>query len=71
MLALLLLTGAAGAADRTDDWARLSFYREANAQLGPTSRTRVVFIGDSISEGWAQQPSFRNNPDFVGRGIGG
>jgi lysophospholipase L1-like esterase len=71
MLALLFLAGAAGAADRTDDWARLSFYREANAQLGPTSRTRVVFIGDSITEGWAQQPAFKNNPDFVGRGIGG
>ena len=71
MFALLFLAALAGAADRTDDWARLPFYREANAQLGPTSRTRVVFIGDSITEGWAQQPSFKNNPDFVGRGIGG
>ena len=38
---------------------------------GQPSRTRVVFIGDSITEGWAGQPSFKNNPDFVGRGIGG
>lgn len=72
LFALFLFAALAGAADRSDqDWARLSFYREANAQLGPASRPRVVFIGDSITEGWAGQPSFKNNPDFVGRGIGG
>jgi len=71
MFALLFLAAFAGAADRVDDWARLPVYREANAQLGPTSRTRVVFIGDSITEGWAAQSSFKGNPDFVGRGIGG
>lgn len=70
--ALLLLATLAGAADHTDeDWARLSFYRVANSQLGPPSRARVVFIGDSITEGWAAQPLFKDNPDFVGRGIGG
>lgn len=69
--ALLLLAGLAVAAERADqDWAKLSVYREANAQLGP-SRTRVVFIGDSITQGWADQPSFKENADFVGRGIGG
>jgi lysophospholipase L1-like esterase len=70
--ALLLLSALASAADSPDqDWARLSFYREANAQLGPSSSTRVVFIGDSITQGWAQQPAFKDNKDFVGRGIGG
>jgi lysophospholipase L1-like esterase len=72
VLALLLPAALGCAADRDDgDWARLAFYREANAQLGPSSRIRVVFIGDSITEGWAAQPAFKNNPDFIGRGIGG
>jgi acyl-CoA thioesterase I len=70
--ALLLFGSLAGAADSVNpDWARLSFYRAANAQLGPSSSTRVVFIGDSITQGWAQQAAFKDNVDFVGRGIGG
>ncbi|HYX47778.1 MAG TPA: SGNH/GDSL hydrolase family protein, partial [Sphingomicrobium sp.] len=32
---------------------------------------RVVFLGDSITEGWASQPFIRDNPHFVGRGISG
>lgn len=72
LFALFLFATLVGAADRADqDWARLSFYREANSQLGPTSDTRVVFVGDSITQGWQAQPLFKNNPDFVGRGIGG
>jgi lysophospholipase L1-like esterase len=71
LIALVIFAAFAGAADRVDEWARLSVYREANAQLGPSSPTRVVFVGDSITEGWAGQASFKTNPDFVGRGIGG
>jgi lysophospholipase L1-like esterase len=33
--------------------------------------SRVVFMGDSITEAWAQQPIFRDNPHFVGRGVRG
>ncbi len=31
----------------------------------------VVFMGDSITHGWAEQPFIKSRPQFVGRGIGG
>jgi lysophospholipase L1-like esterase len=34
-------------------------------------RPRVVFLGDSITAGWAQQPFIRDNADFVARGVSG
>ncbi len=32
---------------------------------------RVVFMGDSITAGWALEPLFSEHPEFVGRGVGG
>jgi lysophospholipase L1-like esterase len=52
------------------DWAFFARYREENASLKP-DRSRVVFMGDSITEGWAKQPFFAGNPHYVGRGVGG
>ena len=64
--------------DRTlNDWAFLAKYKAANAALGAPApnENRVVFIGDSITEGWGQK-----NPDrgeffpgkpYVNRGISG
>jgi lysophospholipase L1-like esterase len=52
------------------DWAWLARYREENAKLlASGSKVDTVFLGDSITEGWA-----RTDPDFfskgnVGRGI--
>jgi len=36
------------------DWANLNRYREANATLPPleSGQDRVVFMGDSITDGW-------------------
>ena len=31
----------------------------------------VVFMGDSITQGWAEQPFFKSRSEFVGRGISG
>jgi acyl-CoA thioesterase I len=54
------------------DWAYISRYREANRSLAAQSSTRrVVFMGDSITQGWAGQPFIKDNPDYVGRGISG
>jgi lysophospholipase L1-like esterase len=57
-----------------DDWASLARYREANARLNPPQpgERRVVFYGNSITEGWAQyfDAMFPNKP-YVGRGISG
>lgn len=52
------------------DWAFLSRYRNENASLKPDS-SRVVFLGDSITEAWAKEPFIAGNTHYVGRGIGG
>jgi lysophospholipase L1-like esterase len=56
------------------DWPNLARYRDANAQLGPPARgeRRVVFYGNSITEGWAPHfaAMFPGKP-YVGRGISG
>ncbi len=57
-----------------NDWAFLQRYREANAALQPPARgeKRVVFMGDSITEGWARffDAEFLGKP-YVNRGISG
>lgn len=57
-----------------DDWAYLERYREANAAVPPPVRgeKRVVFMGDSITEGWAKMfdIDFRGKR-FINRGISG
>lgn len=55
------------------DIADLKNFRDANEKLGPPKpgENRVVFIGDSITQGWGGQFSrlFPNKP-YIGRGIG-
>lgn len=57
-----------------NDWPNLERYREANAELGAPApgEQRVVFIGNSITDGWARyfESQFPGKP-YVGRGIGG
>lgn len=54
------------------DWAYLARYRDANRPVAATpDPRRVVFIGDSITEGWARQRFIRDNRHFVDRGISG
>ncbi len=55
------------------EWAYLSRYREANAQLAPPAagEKRVVFLGDSITESWAAAGGFFPGKPYVNRGIGG
>ena len=56
------------------DWANLERYRAENAALGPPrpSEQRVVFMGNSITEGFARHFAelFPGKP-YVGRGISG
>ena len=63
--------GPASKAAEAQDWANLARYRDANLTLVQPDPTRVVFMGDSITEGWAAQPFIRDDPHFVGRGISG
>ena len=57
-----------------NDWANLQKFREANAKLSPpvSKENRVVFMGNSITEGFAPRFAtlFPGKP-YIGRGIGG
>ncbi len=57
------------------DWAQQARYAADNARLGPPApdAPRVVFMGNSITEGWGRTyPSlFAAHPTWVNRGIGG
>ena len=61
---------------RVDDWmsdfGEVGRYRDANAALGPPGpgENRVVFMGDSLTDGWQLQQYFPGKP-YVNRGIGG
>jgi acyl-CoA thioesterase-1 len=54
------------------DWPNLARYQEANAKLGPPVEggSRVVFLGDSITQGWDLSAFFKGKP-YVNRGISG
>jgi len=54
------------------DWAQLGRYREANQKLPPAAENekRVVFLGDSITDGWNLAEYFPGKP-YVNRGISG
>ena len=56
------------------DWPFLQRYAAENAvdRDLPAERRRVVFIGDSITQGWRDvHPAFFTDNGFLGRGIGG
>lgn len=56
------------------DFGGLKRYAEANQKLMPPEKTekRVVFFGNSITEGWIQaHPEFFAGKPYVNRGIGG
>jgi len=68
------VAGQLAAQTPATDWPALDHYREANAQLAPptANEARVVFMGNSITEGWAPRfaTQFPGKP-YVGRGISG
>jgi lysophospholipase L1-like esterase len=69
----LFLAGTA-AAQASTDWAALGRYRQENAALAPAAagENRVVFMGNSITEGWAPFfPTLFPGKPYVGRGISG
>ena len=61
-------------AQKNNDWARLGRYAKANKELPAPAKKekRVVFMGNSITEGWVKiRPDFFKENGYVGRGIGG
>jgi lysophospholipase L1-like esterase len=70
-LPFALKTAPAQQQDVTNDWAYLKRYQQENTQLAP-SNDRVVFMGNSITEGWAKLfPTLFPGKPYIGRGISG
>jgi lysophospholipase L1-like esterase len=58
------------------DWPQLSRYKAENASLAPPApgEQRVVFYGDSITDGWGRRPGtgdFFPGKPYINRGISG
>jgi lysophospholipase L1-like esterase len=56
------------------DWAYLARFKAENdaVRAGPPEQRRVVFLGDSITQGWIDKhPRFFADNGFVDRGISG
>lgn len=55
---------------QAQDWANFGKYAEKNQQV--VASPKAVFMGDSITEGWAKEdPDFFTSNNFLGRGISG
>jgi lysophospholipase L1-like esterase len=56
-----------------EDWAGLGRYREENAKVGPpkAGEKRVVFMGDSLTDGWGHGDAFFRGKPYLNRGISG
>ena len=74
LLAITTLSPVAAAQQGNPDWANLRRYQAENAALGAPApgEARVVFYGNSITEGWAPlfASMFPGKP-YIGRGISG
>ena len=64
---------ASQAEAQTRDWPNLCFYKSDNARLaaGPVSARQVVFMGDSITQGWGLADAAFFAGGWVNRGISG
>lgn len=62
-------------AQKYNELINMTRYQEANKELSkvnPANQKRIVFIGNSITQGWAEKrPEFFSKHNFVGRGISG
>ena len=59
---------------KSQDWANLARYERENASFKKKTKSgkRIVFMGNSITEGWAKaHPVFFQSNGYIGRGISG
>lgn len=71
---ILMLTALFTGKSNAQDWANLNRFKNENAQLAPPApgEQRVVFMGNSITEGWANAcPDFFAGKPYINRAIGG
>ncbi|MDU1891766.1 MAG: SGNH/GDSL hydrolase family protein [Dysgonomonas sp.] len=74
MAAFLSFFGLFSNAQNFNEMINLNRYAKENSELGTPAKgeKRVVFIGNSITEGWVhQRPDFFKNNNYIGRGISG
>ncbi len=77
VILVLFLIQILAQATYSQDWnkfANTRRYDKANLELKlhTTPNNRVVFMGNSITEGWVQvRPEFFTDRDYINRGIGG
>jgi len=61
--------------NRLADWAQLKRYADANTKVQPQQKgeTRVVFLGDSITDNWDNEGygGFFTGKSYINRGISG
>ena len=70
IICVLLAAAPLLATAQSKDWANYGRYAEANAQL--KQAPDVVFMGNSITDGWDDaHPEFFTDNNFACRGIGG
>lgn len=70
----MLLTFISFESSYAQDWANLNRFQKENTELtiSKTDEHRVVFMGNSITEGWSSiQPDFFANKPYINRGISG
>jgi len=67
-----LQISAQSLADQLQDWNQIGRYHEddVRVQAQPAEKGRVVFLGDSITDGWKLAQYFPGK-QYVNRGIGG
>ena len=55
------------------DWPRMNYFDDQNKVVDPVINDgRVVFMGNSITQGWSQyMPEMFDNQNYINRGIGG
>jgi lysophospholipase L1-like esterase len=69
---LLFVASQSVDAQKFNELINLRRYAQANAELVSKNEKRVVFLGNSITDGWpGQRPDFFKSNNYIGRGIGG
>lgn len=74
LTAMLLVMGSQRMSAQHQNFANYARYAKQNAELGKPGKKerRVVFMGNSITEGWYNQhPDFFEKNGYIGRGISG
>lgn len=58
--------------NKESDWPNLKRFQKENEEIMKNSNDKIVFMGDSITEGWSvSDPDFFKKNNFINRGIGG